>query len=40
MLGHSSTRTTQIYSKVKKKKVASEMNLVKIRLNPVIRKVV
>ena len=25
MLGHSSIRTTQIYSKVKKKKVASEM---------------
>jgi integrase/recombinase XerD len=40
MLGHSSTRTTQIYSKVKKRKVASEMNLVKLRLNPVIRKVV
>ncbi|WP_230150495.1 site-specific integrase [Pedobacter sp. Bi27] len=40
MLGHSSTRTTQIYSKVKKKKVASEMNLVKLKLHPVIRKVV
>ncbi|KIA96766.1 integrase [Pedobacter kyungheensis] len=40
MLGHSSTRTTQIYSKVKKKKVASEMNLVKQKLHPVILKIV
>jgi len=40
MLGHSNTRTTQIYSKVKKKKVAAEMNLVKLKLHPVIMKVV
>jgi integrase/recombinase XerD len=32
MLGHSSIRTTQIYSKVKKKKVSSDMKLLRERL--------
>jgi len=32
MLGHSSIRTTQIYSKVKKKKVSSDMKILRERL--------
>ena len=32
MLGHSSIRTTQIYSKVKKKKVSSDMKILRDRL--------
>jgi integrase/recombinase XerD len=32
MLGHSSIRTTQIYSKVKKKKVSTDMKILRERL--------
>jgi site-specific recombinase XerD len=32
MLGHASLRTTQIYSKIKKKKVSNDMKVLRERL--------
>ncbi|MNV87686.1 Tyrosine recombinase XerD [compost metagenome] len=40
MLGHASIRTTQIYSKVKKKKVLDDMVSLRQKIAPVLPKVV
>lgn len=40
MLGHASIRTTQIYSKIKKKKVLSDMSSLREKINPTLRKVI
>jgi site-specific recombinase XerD len=40
MLGHASIRTTQIYSKIKKKKVLNDMSSLREKINPTLRKVI
>jgi integrase/recombinase XerD len=40
MLGHASIRTTQIYSKVKKKKVLADMSTLREKINPQLRKAI
>ncbi len=40
MLGHASIRTTQIYSKVKKKKVLADMANLRSKINPALRKAI
>jgi integrase/recombinase XerD len=39
MLGHASIRTTQIYAKVRKKKVANEMLALQAKFHPQVKMV-